>query len=108
MLKQFGPFQIKTIKNYTKQILLGLSYLHDNGIIHRDIKGGNVLIDTDTVKLADFGASTKMVFGETQSTSTVKGKYCTLYEHAHDVYRVVSVTYAKCQAMYSPSYYTIH
>ena len=35
LLKQFGPFQIKTIKNYTKQILLGLNYLHDNGIIHR-------------------------------------------------------------------------
>ena len=31
------------------------------------------MIDTDTVKLADFGASTKMAFGETQSTSTIKG-----------------------------------
>ena len=41
---------------------------------NRDIKGGNVLIDTDTVKLADFGASTKMAFGETQSTSTIKGE----------------------------------
>lgn len=40
----------------------------------RDIKGGNVLVDTGTVKLADFGASTKMAFGETQSTSTIKGK----------------------------------
>jgi hypothetical protein len=30
-------------------------------------------VDTGTVKLADFGASTKMAFGETQSTSTIKG-----------------------------------
>ena len=30
-------------------------------------------MDTGTVKLADFGASTKMAFGETQSTSTIKG-----------------------------------
>jgi hypothetical protein len=36
-------------------------------------KGGNVLVDTGTVKLADFGASTKIAFGETQSTSTIKG-----------------------------------
>jgi serine/threonine protein kinase len=43
--------------------------------IYRDIKGGNVLVDTGTVKLADFGASTKIAFGETQSTSTIKGIY---------------------------------
>jgi serine/threonine protein kinase len=42
--------------------------------LYRDIKGGNVLVDTGTVKLADFGASTKMAFGETQSTSTIKGR----------------------------------
>ena len=32
-------------------------------------------MDTGTVKLADFGASTKMAFGETQSTSTIKGTH---------------------------------
>jgi serine/threonine protein kinase len=47
--------------------------------IYRDIKGGNVLVDTGTVKLADFGASTKIAFGETQSTSTIKGIYINVY-----------------------------
>ncbi|XP_050898386.1 mitogen-activated protein kinase kinase kinase NPK1 [Lathyrus oleraceus] len=50
------------IRTYTKQLLEGLEYLHNNRIIHRDIKGANILVDNKgCIKLADFGASRKVV-----------------------------------------------
>lgn len=43
---------------YTKQILEGVNYLHNEGVIHRDIKAANILVDHDgTIKLTDFGTS---------------------------------------------------
>ncbi|KAG0441186.1 Cyclin-dependent kinase F-1 [Dictyocoela muelleri] len=45
------------IKNVMKQILKGVDYLHKLGIVHRDMKSSNILIDEHTldVKIADFG-----------------------------------------------------
>ncbi|MCO5571973.1 hypothetical protein L7F22_025724 [Adiantum nelumboides] len=57
-IQRFGPFSEPLVRVYTRQLLLGLENLHKNRIVHRDIKGGNVLADSDgVVKLADFGAS---------------------------------------------------
>ncbi|XP_059649988.1 mitogen-activated protein kinase kinase kinase NPK1 isoform X2 [Cornus florida] len=62
LLGKFGSFPESVIRMYTKQLLLGLEYLHKYGIMHRDIKGANILVDNKgCIKLADFGASKKVV-----------------------------------------------
>ncbi|SCU97787.1 LADA_0H08284g1_1 [Lachancea dasiensis] len=61
MLNSYGPFEEPLIKSFTRQVLIGLSYLHKKNIIHRDIKGANILIDIKgCVKITDFGISKKL------------------------------------------------
>jgi serine/threonine protein kinase len=49
---------IEKIIKYTKQIISGLRYLHNNKIIHHDIKPENILLDNDdNIHIADFGVS---------------------------------------------------
>ncbi|CAL5379351.1 unnamed protein product [Camellia sinensis] len=61
-LGKFGSFPKTVIRMYTKQLLLGMEYLHRNGIMHRDIKGANILVDNKgCIKLADSGTSKKVV-----------------------------------------------
>ncbi|KAL4490950.1 hypothetical protein ABPG72_008686 [Tetrahymena utriculariae] len=56
LIQKFGKFSEPLIRKYTQDILHGLQYLHYHGITHRDIKGANILVDSDGVcKLADFG-----------------------------------------------------
>ncbi|PPQ75129.1 hypothetical protein CVT26_012090 [Gymnopilus dilepis] len=49
-------FQQEHLKSLCLQMLAGLAYLHRKGVIHRDIKGSNILINNrGELKLADFG-----------------------------------------------------
>ncbi|KAK9453793.1 kinase-like domain-containing protein [Dipodascopsis uninucleata] len=58
--KNFGQFPEHLVAIYIAQVLQGLIYLHDQGVIHRDIKGANILTTKEgVVKLADFGVATR-------------------------------------------------
>uniref|UniRef100_A0A8C7F3A9 Mitogen-activated protein kinase kinase kinase 2 n=1 Tax=Oncorhynchus kisutch TaxID=8019 RepID=A0A8C7F3A9_ONCKI len=60
-LKSYGALTENVTRRYTRQILEGVSYLHSNMIVHRDIKGANILRDSvGNVKLGDFGASRRL------------------------------------------------
>jgi hypothetical protein len=73
MLGKYGKFKESVVRGYCREILHGLEYLHANKILHRDIKGPNILVDFAGVcKLSDFGCS-KELYGEIASTMTLKG-----------------------------------
>jgi tRNA A-37 threonylcarbamoyl transferase component Bud32 len=60
ILQMYGRFEETLIKSLTRQVLDGLSYLHSCGILHRDLKADNLLLDTDGIcKISDFGISKK-------------------------------------------------
>ena len=59
------------IRKCTRGVLEGLIYLHDKGIIHRDIKGQNILVDNRGVcKLADFGGCATYVLAPLRVCAT--------------------------------------
>ncbi|KAM4057473.1 kinase [Hirsutella rhossiliensis] len=74
ILKAYGKFPENLVGVYMTQVLQGLHYLHDQGVIHRDIKGANILTTKDgTVKLADFGVSTSTLAGGQDKEAQVVG-----------------------------------
>ncbi|MGH3135218.1 MAG: Stk1 family PASTA domain-containing Ser/Thr kinase [Gaiellaceae bacterium] len=56
LIRSRGPCPIPVAIAYTRQILAGLRYAHRNGVIHRDIKPHNVIVDPEgVIKVTDFG-----------------------------------------------------
>ncbi|MEC9117288.1 MAG: serine/threonine-protein kinase, partial [Planctomycetota bacterium] len=56
LVRERGPIEIVDIVRYTAQVARALKYAHDQGIIHRDIKPGNILVEEGgEAKLLDLG-----------------------------------------------------
>lgn len=73
---KFGPFPESLVAVYIAQVLEGLVYLHEQGVIHRDIKGANILTTKEgLVKLADFGVATKLTEADVNTHSVVGTPY---------------------------------
>jgi mitogen-activated protein kinase kinase kinase len=65
LLGNYGAFEEALVRNFVRQILQGLNYLHERDIIHRDIKGANILVDNKGgIKISDFGISKKVADSE--------------------------------------------
>ena len=70
-IKEEGRLPEEEAKSLCSQIIEGLIYLHSNGILHRDLKLGNLLLSEDRslVKIADFGLAVKLKnFSEERNT----------------------------------------
>lgn len=96
--------RIRTLQIYLKQILLGLKYIHDLGLLHRDLKPDNILIHSSgLIKIADFGCS--KVLEESMSTISqqgtpeflsaelIKDEIVKGYEKAIDIWALGILTY---------------
>ncbi|XP_076797194.1 mitogen-activated protein kinase kinase kinase 19 isoform X2 [Arvicanthis niloticus] len=69
IINRFGPLPEMVFCKYTRQILQGVAYLHDNCVVHRDIKGNNVmLMPTGIIKLIDFGCAKRLAWAGLNGT----------------------------------------
>lgn len=77
LLKKFGTFDESVFRRYTSQIVDAVTYLHSNNVIHRDIKGSNMMVtSTGFIKLIDFGTAKKTTEDLITPLSAMKLDFC--------------------------------
>ncbi|XP_036176715.1 mitogen-activated protein kinase kinase kinase 19 isoform X4 [Myotis myotis] len=88
IINRFGPLPEMVFCKYTEQILQGVAYLHENCVVHRDIKGNNVmLMPTGIIKLIDFGCAKRLAWAGVNGTHSdmLKSMHGTPYWMAPEV-----------------------
>jgi len=70
ILRKKGQLSVSETVNYILQAARGLKYAHDQGVIHRDIKPGNILVDSSgNVKIVDMGLAKIEIKGDEEELS---------------------------------------
>ena len=76
IVRKCGQLPESLVALYMEQVLQGLQYLHENNVIHRDIKGGNILLSKEGVcKLVDFGCAAAVASDMCKRVTVVGSPY---------------------------------
>jgi len=104
LLAKRGHLVVDEVLEWVKQLCAGLAYAHQRGVVHRDIKPHNVMLDQDgTIKICDFGIARVLV--DTASRVSQRGTAGTLVymspeqykgrtiDHRADIYATAAAVY---------------
>jgi WD40 repeat protein len=106
-IKQGGPLELKEVLRIGLQIAHGLAAAHAQGLVHRDVKPGNILLENGVqrVKITDFGLARAVDDASLTQSGVIAGtpQYMSpeqargeAVDHRSDLFSLGSVLYALC------------